>query len=226
MIWWQAIVFSLHLLSGLDPSVREFELRLFSDSKLILDARVQRNPQTNSFRILAEGFPSPAILERSRLFGQVYTVFSPWDLSLDATDTQDDQDRIGQGPTDRAEMNTANGQPIAAIDQAAATSSQSPAQPTMTEEASSPDPQFATGAYPPSIVDLTALLVQASVTGSGRYTFAWPYSTSEILEQAAAELTQSESDPKESDASVLIDRRGLTLSIPDQKLVLNLFLGQ
>lgn len=182
MFLWKALVFALHLLALVDPSGLSMEARIFLHSEILLDAKIRREA-TGNYRIEAASHEGIATLERSRLFGQVYTVFSPWDM-------------------------------IPSIEGISEPSTRMATENSTTESTRDGSPAYAAGSMPPLVIDLTSLLVQTRITDQGSYNLNWP--------QEAFGSTNQEEGASQG-ITVIVDRRGITLSMPSSGLILNLF---
>ncbi|NCN04787.1 MAG: hypothetical protein GW949_04070 [Spirochaetales bacterium] len=88
--WWTVLVLALHLVPGAS-ALEPFSLRVFSQNSVILEVQAQeRTPGV--FSLFNDQSPFPARVERSHIYGQVYTVFSPWDLIPPSIDGELSQD--------------------------------------------------------------------------------------------------------------------------------------
>lgn len=180
---WSLIILALHVALPTGLSRDTVELRAIVQNQLVLEAAIARDG-SGRFLLRSPSEFLPVVIEQSRIHSQVYTIFAPWQPNTNSLFTSLDDQEIQSNLSEQTDQ-------LEPPDQI-------------------PQNQYASGSFPPLIVDLTPVLLQQSLTRQGRYTVQWSLPQS-------AELSSSPTSPLPGSMS--------HSNIPSQDLELNVLFG-
>jgi hypothetical protein len=197
---WSLIILALHVALPTGLSRDTVELRAIVQNQLVVEATISRDG-TGRFLLRSPSEFLPVVIEQSRIHSQVYTIFAPWQPNTDSLFTSLDDPEIQSELGSGSMQDRILGSSLIQTDQSDQI----------------PQNQYASGSYPPLIVDLTPVFLQQNFTRQGRYTVQWSLPQSVELSTTSplsGSMSHSNNPSHDLELNILFGSRDLSIFAP------------